>query len=138
MRAGNLLNRDFTAPRPNHTWVTDFTYVSTWSGFVYTAFVFDVYSQMIVGWHVQTSKETSLVMTCLKMALWRRGQEGHLIAEGLIHHSDAGSQYTSIRFTDRLVSEGLTASIGSVGDAYDCQSVSAGFRKNRVVLAGMV
>jgi putative transposase len=74
---------------------------------------------MIVGWHVQTSKETSLVMTCLKMALWRRGQEGHAVGEGLIHHSDAGSQYTSIRFTDRLVIEGLAASIGTVGDAYD-------------------
>lgn len=119
VRAGDLLNRDFTAPAPNRVWVTDFTYVRTWSGFVYTAFVFDVFSQMIVAFNVASEKTTPLVQTCLDMAVWSRKNAGQPVQQGLIHHSDAGSQYTAVRFTEHLMLEGLTASIGSVGDADD-------------------
>ena len=119
-RAGDLLNRDFTAPAPNRVWVTDFTYVRCWAGFVYVAFIVDVFAQRIVAWHAATSKATDLVMIPLRMALWQRQREGHPISVGdLIHHSDAGSQYTSIRLTEHLELEGIAASIGSVGDAYD-------------------
>lgn len=119
-RAGDLLNRDFTAPRPDHTWVTDFTYVRTWAGWVYVAFILDVYSQRIVAWHAQTSKHVDLVMIPLRMALWQRDREGHPVGPGqLIHHSDAGSQYTSIVLTEHLALEQIAPSIGSVGDAYD-------------------
>ena len=120
IRAGDLLNRDFTAPRPDHTWVTDFTYVRTWAGWVYVAFILDVYSQRIVAWHAQTSKHTDLVMIPLRMALWERDRQGHAVGPGqLIHHSDAGSQYTSIVLTEHLALEEIAPSIGSVGDAYD-------------------
>jgi transposase InsO family protein len=119
-RAGDLLDRDFTAPAPNRVWVTDFTYVRTWAGFVYVAFILDVYAQRIVAWHASTSKVTELVMTPLRMALWQREHEGCPVASSeLIHHSDAGSQYTSIRFAEHLELEGIRPSIGSVGDAYD-------------------
>ena len=119
-RAGDLLNRDFTAPAPNLVWVTDFTYVRTWAGFVYVAFVLDVFAQRIVGWHASTSMRVDLVMTPLRIALWQRDREGHPVSPGdLIHHSDAGSQYTSIRYTEHLDLEGIAPSIGTVGDAYD-------------------
>jgi transposase InsO family protein len=119
-RAGDLLNRDFTACAPNRTWVMDFTYVRTWAGFVYVAFIVDVYAQMIVAWNAATTKQTDLVMTPLRMALWQRAREGHPIVPGtLIGHADAGSQYTAVRFTEHLELEGLRPSIGSVGDAYD-------------------
>ncbi len=120
VRAGDLLNRVFTAPAPNNVWVTDFTYVKTWSGFVYVAFVVDVFAQKIVAWHAATSMVTDLVMTPLRMALWQRGREGHpAMPDQLIHHSDAGSQYTSIRYTEHLALEQIRPSIGTVGDAYD-------------------
>ena len=120
VRAGDLLNRDFTAPRPDHTWVTDFTYVRTWAGWVYVAFILDVFSQRIVAWHAQTSKHVDLVMIPLRMALWERDRQGHAIGpKQLIHHSDAGSQYTSIVLTDHLALEEIAPSIGTVGDAYD-------------------
>lgn len=119
-RAGDLLNRDFTAAAPNRTWVMDFTYVRTWVGFVYVAFILDVFAQKIVAWNADTCKETDLVMTPLGMAIWARDREGHPITPGtLIGHADAGSQYTSIRFTEHLELEGVRPSIGSVGDAYD-------------------
>ena len=118
-RAPDLLDRDFTAAAPNRKWVTDFTYTRTWSGFVYVAFVVDCYSRAIVGWHAATVKDTVMVTTALKMALWRRDHADRLVGDGLIHHSDAGSQYTSIAFAETLVLEGIAASIGSVGDAYD-------------------
>lgn len=119
-RAGDLLNRDFTACAPNRTWVMDFTYVRTWAGFVYVAFIVDVFAQMIVAWNAATTKQTDLVMTPLRMALWQRAREGHPIVPGtLIGHADAGSQYTAVRFTEHLELEGLRPSIGSVGDAYD-------------------
>lgn len=118
-RAGDQLNRDFNSPRPNHAWVTDFTYVPTWSGFVYVAFAIDLYSRAIVGWEVSTIKDTAFVERCLKMALWRRDHTDRPVLPGMIHHSDAGGQGTSIRFTETVALEGLVASIGSVGDAYD-------------------
>ncbi|OIQ67193.1 integrase core domain protein [mine drainage metagenome] len=120
IRAGDLLNRQFTAPAPNNVWVTDFTYCRTWAGWVYVAFIVDVFSQRIVSWHASTSKATELVMVPLRMALWQRGREGHPARAGeLIHHSDAGSQYTSVRLTEHLALEGIRPSIGTVADAYD-------------------
>lgn len=120
IRAGDLLNRDFTAPCPDHTWVTDFTYVRTWAGWVYVAFIVDVFSQRIVAWHAQTTKHVDLVMIPLRMALWERERQGHPIqAEQLITHSDAGSQYTSLVWTQKLALDKIAPSIGTVGDAYD-------------------
>jgi putative transposase len=118
-RAGDLLNRDFTAPAPNRRWVADFTYVATWSGIVYVAFVVDIYSRAIAGWSAASHKRAKLVLDALQMALWRRDRSGHPAGPGLIHHSDAGSQYTSFRFTAHLVEAGIDASIGTAGDAYD-------------------
>jgi putative transposase len=91
-RAGDLLNRDFTATAPNTVWVTDFTYVATWSGFVYVAFAIDLFSRTLVGWSISTVKDTAFVEICLQMALWRRDHTGHPVTGRLIHHSDAGSQ----------------------------------------------
>ena len=120
IRAGDLLNRDFTAPRPDHTWVMDFTYVRSWVGWVYVAFILDVYSQRIVAWHAQTSKHVDLVMIPLRMALWERGRQGRPIERDQLRaHSDAGAQYTSVAWTEKLALDGIAPSIGSVGDAYD-------------------
>ena len=119
-RAGDLLDRDFTAPAPNRRWVADFTYVRTWAGFVYVAFIVDVFAQRIVGWHAATDRRTDLVLTPLRIALWDRDRQGTPVQPGqLLHHSDAGSQYTSIRFTEHLELTGIAPSIGTVGDAYD-------------------
>lgn len=119
-RAGDLLNRDFTAPAPDQRWVADFTYCRTWTGFVYVAFVVDVYAQRIVGWQAASTKVTDLVLIPLRIALWDRERQGTPVEPGqLLHHSDAGSQYTSIRFAEHLELEGIAPSIGSVGDAYD-------------------
>jgi putative transposase len=119
-RADDLLERDFTAPAPNTRWVADFTYVRTWAGFVYVAFVVDVYAQRIVGWHAATDKRTDLVLIPVRIATWDRRRQGHPVRPGhLLHHSDAGSQYTSLRFTEHLALEGIAPSIGTVGDAYD-------------------
>lgn len=137
-RAGDLLNRDFRTSSPNRAWVTDFTFVSTWSGFAYVAFAIDLYSRAVVGWSASTVKDVAFVETCLTMALWRRDHTGRPVEPGMIHHSDAGSQYTSIRFTETLALEGLSASIGTVGDAYD-NSVAESFMglfKNEAVAAG--
>ena len=120
IRAGDLLDRVFTAAEPNLVWVTDFTYVRSWAGFAYVAFIVDVYAQKIVAWHAATTKTTDLVMTPLRMAIWQRSREDRAVEPGqLISHSDAGSQYTSLRFTEHLALEGIAPSIGSVGDAYD-------------------
>lgn len=118
-RAGDLPNRQFTAPRPDHTWIADFTYVRTWAGFVYVAFVVDVFAQRIVGWHAARTKHTDLVLHALRMGTWTRAHAGRPVTDGVIHHSDAGSQYVSVRYVERLALEGLTPSVGSVGDAYD-------------------
>ena len=110
------VNRQFKAQRPNQLWVSDFTYVSTWQGFVYVAFVIDVYARCIVGWRVSTSMRTDFVLDALEQALYaRQGQR-----EGsLIHHSDRGSQYVSIRYSERLAEAGIEPSVGSRGDSYD-------------------
>jgi transposase InsO family protein len=118
-RARDLLDRQFSAPAPNRVWVTDFTYVRTWAGFAYVTFIVDVFSQKIVAWHAATSKAVELVLTPLRIALWQRDRDGHPVPPGLITHSDAGSQFTSLRFTEHLALEGIRPSIGSVGDAYD-------------------
>jgi transposase InsO family protein len=110
------VNRQFRAPAPNRLWVSDFTYVATWSGFVYVAFVIDVYSRRIVGWRVSRTAEAGFVLDALEQALHeRRPTRG----EGLVHHSDRGSQYVSIKYTDRLALAGIEPSVGSVGDSYD-------------------
>jgi putative transposase len=119
IRAGDLVNRAFTATAPNQLWVADFTYVATWAGFVYVAFVIDVHSRMIVGWKADRTMRADLVTDTLDMAAWSRGRAGVTDLTGLIHHTDAGSQYTSIAFTERLAALGMRASIGTVGDAYD-------------------
>ncbi|WP_189259884.1 IS3 family transposase, partial [Lentzea flava] len=103
IRAADRLNRDFTATAPNLVWVADFTYVSTWAGWAYVAFVFDACSRAIVGWAASSSKTTALVSKALNMAVWRRDHHGYPVEPGLIHHSDAGSQYTSVKFTDPLL-----------------------------------
>ncbi len=114
-RPADLVRRNFSVTRPNRLWVVDLTYVATWSGFVYVAFVIDAFSRFIVGWQVARSLATELALDALEMAIWRR--RGDL--SGLIHHSDAGSQYTSIRYTERLEESGIAPSVGSVGDSYD-------------------
>jgi putative transposase len=118
-RPADRVDRQFTAAGPNRLWVADFTYVPTWAGMVYAAFIFDVFSRRILGWRVATTMTTALVLDCLEMALWTRRQAGTPAFAGLVHHNDAGSQYTSIAFTQRLLDEGIDASVGSVGDAYD-------------------
>ena len=117
-RPADLVKRDFTADRPNRLWVVDFTYVATLSGWAYVAFVLDVFSRMIVGWRVSRSMRTDMPLDALEMALASRYRNGHTVS-GLIHHSDAGAQYTSVRYTTRLTEAGLSASIGTVGDSYD-------------------
>ncbi|WP_329453200.1 IS3 family transposase (plasmid) [Streptomyces sp. NBC_01724] len=119
-RAPDLVDRDFVADSPNRCWVADFTHVKTWAGVVYVAFVVDTFSRRIVGWSAATVKETVFVLDALEMAIWQRDREQHPIQPGeLIHHSDAGSQYTSFRLAEHLDTAGIAASIGSVGDAYD-------------------
>ncbi|WP_374316547.1 IS3 family transposase [Microbacterium sp.] len=118
-RPADLVDRHFARFRTNQLWVADFTYVWTWSGWVYVAFVFDAHSRRIIGWRAATWMTTPLVLDCLDMALFTRRREGVTGFAGLTHHTDAGSVYTSIAFTDRLVDEGIDPSVGSVGDAYD-------------------
>jgi len=117
-RAPDLVRRDFTATRPIALWLVDFTYVSTWSGTAFTAFVHDAYSRRIVGWRTATSMPTSLPLDALEMALWTRSRAGQDVT-GVVHHSDAGSQGSAIRYTSRLSDAGAVASIGTVGDSYD-------------------
>lgn len=114
-RPDDLVKRDFSAPAPNRLWVADLTYVRTWAGFVYVAFVFDVYSRFIVGWQAASHLRTDLALDALEMALWQRKGAG----ESLIHHSDRGVQYLSIRYTERLAEAGIETSVGSRGDSYD-------------------
>jgi putative transposase len=118
-RPVDLVERNFNAAAPNRLWVADFTYVMSWSGVVYVAFVIDVFSRRIVGWKADTTMHTSLVLDTLEMALWARDRQGVPLAAGMIHHHDAGSQYTSFAFTARLIDAGVDASVGSVGDGYD-------------------
>jgi transposase InsO family protein len=110
------VNRQFRAPAPNRLWLSDFTYVSTWSGFVYVAFIIDAYARRIVGWRVSRTAHASFVLDALEQALHER-RPAH--KTGLVHHSDRGSQYVSIRYTERLAEAGIEPSVGSVGDSYD-------------------
>ena len=118
-RPADLVNRQFTPPAPDRLWVADFTYVPTWAGMVYVAFVIDAYSRRILGWRAATTMRTALVLDALEQALWTRRRDGAADLAGLVHHTDAGSQYTSIAFTERLAAAGVSASVGTVGDAYD-------------------
>jgi len=127
------VKRDFSAPAPNRLWVADFTYVATWAGFVYVAFVIDVFSRFIVGWRVTSAPRTDLALDALEQALWARPARN-----GLIHHSDRGVQYLSIRYTERLVAAGIEGSVGRVGDSYDnalAESV-IGLYKTEVIRRG--
>jgi putative transposase len=108
------VNRQFQASRPNELWVADFTYVATWSGFVYTAFVIDVFSRCVIGWRVARSMSAELVLDALEQAVWSRSG-----VKGVVHHSDRGSQYLSIRYSERLAEVGAQPSVGTVGDSYD-------------------
>ena len=110
----DLVKREFVAERPNQLWVADITFVPTWSGFVYVAFVIDVFARYIVGWRVSTSLKTQLALDALEQALWLRGEPSDVI-----HHSDRGCQYLSIKYSERLIEAGLQASVGSVGNSYD-------------------
>ena len=110
----DLVERDFTATRPNHLWVADLTYVATWGGFVYVAFVIDVFSRRIVGWRASSSLRTDLALDALEQAVYARPD-----IERLVHHSDRGVQYLSIRYTERLAEAGIEPSVGSRGDSYD-------------------
>jgi len=113
-RPSDLVERDFSATRPNELWVADLTYVATWSGFVYVAFVIDVFSRKIVGWRVSNALRTDLALDALEQALHDRTSD-----DRLVHHSDRGCQYASIRYTERLAEAGIEPSVGSVGDSYD-------------------
>jgi putative transposase len=117
-RPADLVKRRFSPAAPDRLWVADFTYVPTWSGMVYVAFVIDAYSRQILGWRAATSMRTTLVLDALEQALWARRRDGGSLP-GLVHHTDAGSQYTSIAFTERLAAAGAQPSVGTVGDAYD-------------------
>ena len=126
-RPTDLVDRNFAATRPNQLWVSDFTYVATWSGFVYVAFVVDAFARRIVGWRVSASMRTDFVLDALDQALHARGTA----AAGAVHHSDRGVQYVSMRYTDRLADAGIAPSVGSRGDAYDnalAESVIALFK----------
>ncbi|OIV35945.1 integrase [Mangrovactinospora gilvigrisea] len=117
-RPADLVERQFTAPAPNQLWVADITYIRTFSGWVYAAFVTDVFSRMVVGWQVATSLYTDLALDALNMAIWRRRRDGADLV-GLTHHSDRGVQYRALRYTERLADEAAVASVGSRGDSYD-------------------
>jgi putative transposase len=115
-RPADLVERVFAAPAPNRLWLADITYVSTWSGFCYTAFVIDAFSRRIVGWRVSSSLRAELALDALEMAIWSRRSDD---LAGLVHHSDRGVQYLSIRYTERLADEGAVTSVGSKGDSFD-------------------
>ena len=112
----DLVDRDFTVTAPNQLWVADFTYVATWAGFVYVAFVIDALARRIVGWRVSASMRTDFVLDALEQAVYERAGAG---LDGLVHHSDRGTQYLSMRYTHRLLDAGIAPSVGSTGDAYD-------------------
>jgi putative transposase len=114
LRPTDLVDRDFSATRPNQLWVADLTYVATWAGFVYVAFVIDVFSRRIVGWRVSNSLRSDIALDALEQALHARSGTGELV-----HHSDRGTQYLAIRYTERLAQAGIERSVGSVGDSYD-------------------
>jgi putative transposase len=115
VRPDDLVERCFEAARPNQLWIADITYVATWSGFAYASFVIDVFSRRIIGWRVWNRLKADLALDALEMAIWSRDDD----LDGLVHHSDRGSQYLSIVYTERLAAEGAVTSVGSRGDSYD-------------------
>jgi putative transposase len=123
-RPRDLVDRQFSAEAPNRLWVADLTYVRTWAGFVYVAFITDVFSRRIVGWQASTSLRTDLALHALEQAIWDRARPGQSL-DGLVHHSDRGVQYLAIRYTERLAEMGVTNSVGSRGDSYDCDDAGA-------------
>jgi len=134
-RPPDLVDRRFVASRPNQLWLADITYASTWEGWLYVAFILDVYSRVIVGWQIANHLRTDLVLDALEMALWRRD----LTLGDLVHHSDAGCQYTSFRYSDRLAEAGIAASIGSVADSFDnamAEALNGTFKAELVKLHG--
>ena len=118
-RPADLVGRHFAAPAPNRLWVADLTYVSTWSGFAYVAFVTDAYARRILGWRVAATMTTAMVLDSIEQAIWTRQREGIFDLKDVVHHTDRGSQYTSIRFTERLAEAGIQPSVGAVGSSYD-------------------
>jgi putative transposase len=118
-RPADLVQRQFAPPAPNRLWVADLTYVSTWSGFAYVAFVVDAYARRILGWRVASTMATSMVLDAIEQSIWTRQQEGVLDLKDVVHHTDRGSQYTSIRFSERLAQAGIQPSVGAVGSSYD-------------------
>ena len=117
-RPADLVERQFKAPAPNRLWVADLTYVKTHSGWVYAAFVIDVFSRMVVGWQTSVSLRSDLAIDALEMAVWARTRAGNDL-DGLVHHSDRGCQYLSVRYSERLADNDIVASVGSRGDSYD-------------------
>jgi putative transposase len=118
-RPADLVQRRFAPPAPNRLWVADLTYVSTWSGFAYVAFVVDAYARRILGWRVAATMATSMVFDAIEQAIFTRQREGVFDLKEVVHHTDRGSQYTSIRFTERLAEAGIQPSVGAVGSSYD-------------------
>ena len=118
-RPADLVQRRFGPPAPNRLWVADLTYVSTWSGFAYVAFVTDAYARRILGWRVAATMTTAMVLDSIEQAIWTRQREGVFDLKDVVHHTDRGSQYTSIRFTERLAEARIQPSVGAVGSSYD-------------------
>ena len=118
-RPADLVQRQFAPPAPNRLWVADLTYVSTWSGFAYVAFVVDAYARRILGWRVASTMTTAMVLDGIEQAIWTRQREGVFDFKDVVHHTDRGSQYTSIRFSERLAEAGIQPSVGAVGSSYD-------------------
>ena len=141
-RPADLVDRQFTASAPNLLWIADITYVATWSGFAYTSFIFDVFSRRIVGWRVSKSLRADLALDALEQAIWTRQTEdceecNNL--DGLVHHSDRGVQYLSIRYTERLAAEGAITSVGSKGDSYDnamAESIIGLYKSELITMQG--
>ncbi len=132
-RPADLVERDFTATRPNQLWLADITYVATWRGFAYVAFIIDAFARRIVGWRASSSLRTDIALDALEQALYERG-----CTDGLVHHSDRGVQYLSIRYTERLKEAGIEPSVGSVGDSYDnaLAETVIGLYKTEVIVRG--
>jgi putative transposase len=118
-RPPDLVQRQFGPPAPNRLWVADLTYASTWSGWAYVAFVVDAYARRILGWRVAATMNTTMVLDSIEQAIWTRQREGIFDLKDVVHHTDRGSQYTSIRFTERLAEAGIQPSVGAVGSSYD-------------------
>jgi len=138
-RPADLVDRHFVAAAPNLLWIADITYVATWSGFVYTSFIFDVFSRRIIGWRVSNTLRADLALDALEQAIWTRQSENAEDLEGLVHHSDRGVQYLSIRYTERLAAEGAITSVGSKGDSYDnamAESIIGLYKSELITMQG--